>query len=182
MCCGTHQHSRPETAPPHGKMPPHRHTHTTVQFLRIPGGDSHPPSYLSKLGRGGGILGGGGGLEGVGGFGCGGAGPKSQAGGGLRVTHYYHMSTYRGDVCLGGWGYGGMYVIMALSHLCPEESLNGRRFTPNPGSSLRNKRHLYSAASCALHSLKYLAVRFLRGGGGNSHPPAICQNLGRGGG
>ena len=61
-----------------------------------------PPSYLSKLagGGGGGGLGGqlgGGRLEGVGG-----GGPKVV---GLRATHYYHMHTSRGDVCLGRvWG------------------------------------------------------------------------------
>ena len=32
-------------------------------------------------------------------------------GGGLRTTHDYHMHTSRGDVCLGVWGYEGMYVI-----------------------------------------------------------------------
>ena len=47
--------------------------------------------------------------------------------GGLRATHYYHMHTSRGDVCLGVWGYGGMYVIIALSCLCREESLKGCR-------------------------------------------------------
>ena len=46
---------------------------------------------------------------------------------GLRVTHYYHMHTSRGDVCLGVWGYGGMYAIIALSCHCREESLQGRR-------------------------------------------------------
>ena len=66
--------------------------------------------------------------------------------GGLRATHYYHMHTSRGDVCLGGWGYGGMYVITVLSRLCREESLKGRM--EDAGSSLRNKRHLYSASSC----------------------------------
>ena len=50
--------------------------------------------------------------------------------GGVRATHYYHMHTSRGDVCrgdvcLGIWGYGGMYVIIALSGLCREESLKG---------------------------------------------------------
>ena len=57
----------------------------------------HPPSYLSKLGGGEGGWGvplGGGRLEGVGGGGF----PRW---GGLRATHYYHMHTSRGDVCLG---------------------------------------------------------------------------------
>ena len=32
-------------------------------------------------------------------------GGGSQGGGGLRATHYYHMHTSRGDVCLGQvWG------------------------------------------------------------------------------
>ena len=69
------------------------------------------PGYLSKLG-GGGLGGGqfgGGWLEGVGGRGF----PRW---GGLHATHYYHMHTSWGDVCLGVWGYGGVYAIMALSH------------------------------------------------------------------
>ena len=45
----------------------------------------------------------------------GGGGEVSKGGGGLRATHYYHMHTSRGDVRLGVWGYGGMYVITALS-------------------------------------------------------------------
>ena len=76
----------------------------------IPGGgatttgpDATPPSYLSKLG--GGVL------------------AAWPGGGGLRATHYYHMHTSRG--CLGAWGYRGMYVIIAISCLCLEESLNG---------------------------------------------------------
>ena len=98
-----------------------------------------PPKYLSK--RGGGL-----GDQFWGGFGlrvCGGGGgfgrkagvPKVGGGGGLRATHYYHMHTSRGDVCLGVWGYRGMYVIMALSRLCREESLKGRRVAPLPPSS-----------------------------------------------
>ena len=30
------------------------------------------------------------------------------------MTHYYHMHTSKGDVCLGVWGYRGMYVTIAL--------------------------------------------------------------------
>ena len=70
----------------------------------------HPdPAICQNLGGwrgglGGGIWGGGGRLEGVwggGGAAVGGGGPK----GGLRATHYYHMHTSRGDVCLGRvWG------------------------------------------------------------------------------
>ena len=104
-----------------------------------------PPSYLSKLGGGGGSLGGSAG-------GCGGGRGRLDAGGGcprwgvLCATHYYHMHTSRGDACLGVWGYGGMYLIIALSRLCWEESLKGRM--QDAGSSLRNKRHLYSTSSC----------------------------------
>ena len=29
---------------------------------------------------------------------------------GLRATHYFHMHTSRGCVCLGAWGYRGMYA------------------------------------------------------------------------
>ena len=68
----------------------------------------HPPPQLSVKTWGGG-------WRVWGGFGCG--------GGGLRATHYYHMHTSRGDVCLGVWGYGAMYVIIALSRLCREVSL-----------------------------------------------------------
>ena len=86
----------------------------------------HPPSYLSKLGGGGGAVWGGsaGGCRG----GCSAAGGGGfPRWGGLRATHYYHMHTSRGDVCLGVWGYGGMYAIIALSGHCREESLKGRR-------------------------------------------------------
>ena len=43
--------------------------------------------------------------------------------GGLRATHYYHMHTSWGVVCLGVGGYGGMYAIIALSRPCREENL-----------------------------------------------------------
>ena len=49
-------------------------------------------------------------------FGRGGGG--LQRWGGLRATHYYHMHTYRGNVCLGVWGYGGMHAIIALYCHC----------------------------------------------------------------
>ena len=49
----------------------------------------------------------------------------SPRGGGLRATHYYHMHTSRVCVCLGAWGYRGMYAIIAISRLCQEESLKG---------------------------------------------------------
>ena len=47
---------------------------------------------------------GGGGIGGLAGAG----GGVPNVGGGLRATHYYHMHTSRGDVCLGVRGYGGM--------------------------------------------------------------------------
>ena len=75
-------------------------------------------------------MGGGGRLEGVGG------GVRLWGGfprwAGLHATHYYHMHTSRGDVCLGVWGYGGMYAIIALSRLCREETLEGGRVAPSP--------------------------------------------------
>ena len=46
-------------------------------------------------------------------------------GGGLRATHYYHMHTSRVCVCLGAWGYRGVYAIIAISRLCPEENRKG---------------------------------------------------------
>ena len=70
--------------------------------------------------------GGGGGSGGGRGGGIGssaGGGPKG--GGGLHVTHYYHMHTSRVCVCLGAWGYRGMYAIIAISRLCKEGSLKG---------------------------------------------------------
>ena len=60
-----------------------------------------PPAICDRTLGGGGVAGG-----------WGGWGPKV---GGLRAAHYYHMHTSRGDVCLGLWGYGGMYMIIALS-------------------------------------------------------------------
>ena len=85
-----------------------------------------PSPQLSVKTGGGGAVWGGGGSAG----GCGGVRPRGGGvprWGGLRATHHYHMHTSTGDVCLGVWGYGGMYVIIALSHLCWEESLKGRR-------------------------------------------------------
>ena len=60
----------------------------------------HPPSYLSKLWGGGGW---------AGGAVLGGVGWRCGKGGGSAVggTHYYHMHTSTGDVCLGVWGYRG---------------------------------------------------------------------------
>ena len=57
---------------------------------------------------GGGVLPGGGGLQG---------------GGGLRATHYYHMHTSRGDVCLWVWGYRGMYVIIVIVIVMKERTM-----------------------------------------------------------
>ena len=85
------------------------------------------PQGLKGRGSSGGGGVGGGQREGVWGFGGLAGGGGFPRWGGLRATHYYHMHTSRGDVCLGVWGYGGMYVIIALSRLCREESLKGRR-------------------------------------------------------
>ena len=83
-----------------------------------------PPAICENLG-GGAVWGGR--LEGVEGgvrpWGGGGGVPQL---GRLRASHYYHMHTSREEVCLGVWGYEGIYVIIALSHLCREESLKGR--------------------------------------------------------
>ena len=68
-----------------------------------------PPSYLSKLGGGGGQLGRGGRREG------GGGGLAARRG---AARNYYHMHTSRVCVCLGAWGYRGMYAIIAISCLC----------------------------------------------------------------
>ena len=40
----------------------------------------------------------------------------------------------RGVMCLGVWGYGGMYAVIALSHHCREESLKVAvlRLPPSP--------------------------------------------------
>ena len=77
---------------------------------------THPPAICQNV-RGGGV----GGRVGWGGIGSSarGVGPK----GGLRATHYYHMHTSRVCVCLGAWGYRGMYAIIAISRLCQAETL-----------------------------------------------------------
>ena len=85
---------------------------------------THPPAICQNLPGGGGVGAAGGWVGGGGGIGssAGGGGSKE---GGLRTTHYYHMHTSRGGGCLGAWGYRGMYAIIAISHLCQEESLKG---------------------------------------------------------
>ena len=78
------------------------------------GPDATPPQLSAKTwGEGGGSWGRGGG---------GGIGSSAGGGGGLRTTHYYHMHTSRGCVCLGAWGYRGMHAIIAISRLCREGS------------------------------------------------------------
>ena len=74
-----------------------------------------PPAICQNLRGGGGELGGGVGRR------VGGGGVLAAWLGGLRATHYYHMHTSRG--CLGAWGYGGTYAIIAISCLCREDSL-----------------------------------------------------------
>ena len=51
--------------------------------------------------------------------------------GGLRATHYYHMHTSKGDVCLGVLGYGGMYVKALGTALEQGKSSKCRIFTTN---------------------------------------------------
>ena len=81
------------------------------------------------MGRGG-RLGGGGQL----GISAAWGGVPKVGGGGACAIHYYYMHTSTGDACLGVWGYGGMYAIIALSCHCREESLKGRRVAPLPPS------------------------------------------------
>ena len=91
---------------------------------------THPPTICQNSGGGGGgVLGGSaggcrGGILAVGG--------GFSRWGGLRATQYYHMHTSWGGGCLGVWGYGGMYAIIALSRPCREESLKSRRVAPLP--------------------------------------------------
>ena len=97
----------------------------------------HTPKLSVKT-RGGGGGGGWGWIWGGSAGGC--RGGISAGGGGfprwgdLRATHYYHMHTSWGVVCLGVGGYGGMYAIIALSRPCREESLKGRRVAPRLGA------------------------------------------------
>ena len=112
---------------------------TLTPYLRPPspggattnGPDATTPQLSVETWGGGGGLGGsgGGGVGWGGGFRVWGGGARW---GGLRATHYYDMHTSRGGVCLGVWGYGGMYAIKALSRQCREESLKGRRVAPIP--------------------------------------------------
>ena len=86
----------------------------------------HPPSYLPKLAGGGG----GGGAVGAGGGDgrrLGGRVLAAQGGGGCtRPTTGTTTCMPQGVcVCLGAWGYRGMYAMVAISHLCQEESLKG---------------------------------------------------------
>ena len=113
-----------------------------------------PPSYLSRL-AGGGV-----------GRRVGGGGIGSSAGGrgGLHATHYYHMHTSRGCVCLGAWGDRGTYAIIVISRLCREASLKG----------LKDQRH--STPLSTKHGTKNLAplaprppLSFKTQGGGGSH-------------
>ena len=105
----------------------------------------HPPTpQLSVKAWGVCVGGGGGSLGGVlaggwgGGVGWRVGGGRLPGGGVPKVggpAHYYHMHTSRGDVCLGVWGYGGLYVIIALSRLCWEESLKCRRWPLAAGAA-----------------------------------------------
>ena len=94
---------------------------------------THPPAICQNSGGGGGGAGGrsgGGQLGGVGGgFWPWGGFPKV---GGLARDPLLPHAYLLGGVCLGGWGYGGMYAMIALSCHCREESLKGRRVAPLP--------------------------------------------------
>ena len=148
--------------------------------VRGPGGATttspdvtHPPQLSVKTWG----VGSGGGGGGIGSLAGGGGFPRS---GGLCATRYYRMHTSRGDVCLGVWGYGGMYVKAEGLHL-------SRGRAPNAGSSLRNKRHLYSTPSCWRSKHGWFDEREActkKLGTVGAMPPntAISQNPGGGGG
>ena len=89
------------------------------------GSDATPPQLSAKTCGGAGQLGRGGGGSAGGCVGGGGILAARGGGGALHATHYYHMHTSRVCVCLGAWRYRGMYAIIAISHLCQEESLKG---------------------------------------------------------
>ena len=85
------------------------------------GPDATPPQLSVKT------CGGGGGGGSAGGWGVLAARP---AGGGVRATYYYHMYTSRACVCvcLGTWGYRGMYPMIEIfpsSVLAPGHTNNG---------------------------------------------------------
>ena len=79
-----------------------------------------------------------------------------------RATHYYHMHTSTRCLCPGAWGYRGMYVIIALSRLCQEESLKGLKDQRHstPFNSACNKK--FGAMAPAPLSFK------TQGGGGGA--------------
>ena len=97
-----------------------------------------PPQLSVKTwGGGGGLRGqfgggrlkrGGGQLEDGGGGSAAGGGSQGGGGGGL-CGPTTTTCIPPGGMCVPGvWGYGGMYVIIALSCLCREQSLKGRRW------------------------------------------------------
>ena len=92
-------------------------------------------------------------------------GGGSQEGWGLRATHYYHMHTSRGCVCLGAWGYRGMYAILAISRLCQEESLQGLKDQRHSPSSKHGKKKPGAVGAMAPAPLSF-KTRGGRGGGG----------------
>ena len=151
---------------------------------RLPAVLMRPTPQLSVKTRGGGGRGafwGGSRLEGVGG----GVRPRGGGGfprwGGLRATHYYHMHTSWGDVCLGVWGYGGRYAAIALSRPCREESLKGCRVAPcriqGPGRAAPPCHQQTPSAPPAHYSKGIGAVYFIAkharddGGSGQSARP-----------
>ena len=135
--------SHPSSPPPPN---PRRATTTGPDATPPP-----PPAICQNLGGGGG--GGGGAVgagEGVGGrVRGGGGGIGSSAGGGGAARNPLLPHAYLKGVCVcvwGAWGYRGMYAIIAISRLCPEESLKAlqvqRHSTPLQRSmGQKNWRH-----------------------------------------
>ena len=88
------------------------HGDRQLQPVRMP----PSPRLFVKTWGGGGRRDGAGGGGGIG---------SSARGDGLRTTRYYRTHTSMVCVCLGPWGYRGMYALIAISWLCHEESPRG---------------------------------------------------------
>ena len=95
------------------------------------------------------------------------------------------MHTSWGDVCLGVWGYGGVYAIIALSCPCREERLIGRCVAPLPPAPHVKKGGAVGAMPPSPLSLKTRGVGGGALGGGGSHtgtgpgrPPGGAQQVG----
>ena len=83
----------------------------------------HPPPDICQNLRGGAVGEGGGGFGGR--VGGGGYWQLGQGGGPARNPLLPHAYLKGVCVCLGTWGYRGMYAIKAIPRLCREESLKG---------------------------------------------------------